>query len=409
MASPAFDAAGWEVWPYLTVGASIHFLDEDTRTDPIKLRNWLLHQRISISFLPTALAESILALEWPMSTSLRYLLTGADTLQKYPSTTLPFALINNYGPTEATVVTTSGRVQQTDTSTGLPTIGRTIANMQVYILDEKLHQVPIGTIGELHIGGVGLAKGYLHNPQLTAEKFIPHPFSNEVGARLYKTGDLVRYLADGQLSFLGRTDDQVKIRGYRIETNEIVAALHRHSSIHSSIVIARENTSGEKQLVAYIILASDKTVTQKSLQEMLAQSLPSYMIPTIFIIVDTLPLTANGKVDRSALPDPDDTNILRDDIMSMPTTPLEEKLAAIIAPLLGLAQVGVDENFFMLGGHSLLGTQVIMRIAEKFGVELTLRNLFNAPTVRELALEVEQLIFVKIEAMSDDEVQRLLS
>ena len=209
--SPAFDATGWELWPYLTCGASIYLPDEDTRIAPVRLRDWLLRNRITITFLPTALTESVIALEWPSTASLRYLLTGADKLQRYPTPSLPFALINNYGPTEATVVATSGQVPSTEHHDGPPSIGRPIVNTQVYILDEHLQQVPIGMTGELYIGGVGVGKGYLNRPELTAERFIPHPFSSEPGVRLYKTGDLARYLPDGQIAFLGRADQQVKI------------------------------------------------------------------------------------------------------------------------------------------------------------------------------------------------------
>ena len=408
LTSPAFDATGWELWPYLTLGASVYLPDEDTRLSPIVLRDWLIKNNITIAFLPTILAESVIKLEWPETTILRFLLTGADTLHHYPAPTLPFALINNYGPTEATVVTTSGRVLPTEHPDGPPSIGRPIANMQVYILDEQLHQVPIGEIGELHIGGAGVAKGYLNRPELTAEKFITHPFNNEPGARLYKTGDLVRYLPDGQIAFLGRTDHQVKIRGYRIETNEIVSAINRHPSIHTSVVVAHEDTTGDKRLVAYIVFAPGEHVGATSLRETLATQLPDYMIPATFVVLESLPQTANGKVDRNAMPTPNETNTLHDETTVLPTTPLEEQLVAIVAPLLGLTQVGIDDNFFMLGGHSLLGTQVIMHVAETFGIDLSLRSLFEAPTVRLLAEEIEQLIIAKIEMMSDEEALRLL-
>ncbi len=409
LTSPAFDATGWEIWPYLTIGASVYLADEDTRVSPASLRDWLINNKITITFLPTILAESIIGLEWSETTSLRFLLTGADTLHHYPSPALPFAFINNYGPTEATVVTTSGRVLPAKHTDGPPSIGRPIANTQVYILDEQLRQVPIGEVGELHIGGAGLAKGYLNRPELTAEKFISHPFSNEPEARLYKTGDLVRYLADGQIAFVGRTDYQVKIHGYRIETNEIVSVINQHQAINASVVVAHEDTAGDKRLIAYIVFAPDEYIDAAPLREALATQLPDYMIPTTFVVLESLPQTHNGKVDRSALPTPDETNMLRDEITALPTTPLEEQLVEIVAPLLGLTQVGIDDNFFMLGGHSLLGTQVIIHVARAFGVELTLRSLFNAPTIRELAAEVEDLIIARVEAMSDDEVQQLLT
>jgi amino acid adenylation domain-containing protein len=389
LASPAFDATGWELWPYLTCGASIYLPDEETRVAPLLLRNWLIERGITITFLPTALAERVIALEWPATTSLRLLLTGADTLQQYPSPGLPFALVNNYGPTEATVVATSGRVFPRIHPDLLPPIGRPIANIKVFILDEHLRQVPIGMPGELYIGGIGLARGYLNRPELTAEKFIPHPFSDEPGALLYKTGDLARYLPDGQIAFLGRVDDQIKIRGYRIEPNEIIAALNQHPAIQASFVMAQEDRSGEKRLVAYTVIAPETQVAPDSLQEFLRGHLPDYMVPAIFVEVDTLPLTAHGKVNRAALPVPDTTNTMRDEISPERLTPTEEKISDIVASLLKLERVGLDENFFMLGGHSLLGTQVIARVADTIGVELPLRALFDAPTIRSLSATIE--------------------
>lgn len=407
LTSPAFDATGWELWPYLTIGASIYLPAEDTRVAPVALRDWLVSHGITITFLPTVLAESVMALEWPTTTALRFLLTGADTLHHYPSPSLPFAVVNNYGPTEATVVTTFGQVLPTTHPAGPPAIGRPIANMQVYILDEHLQQVPIGIPGELHIAGVGLARGYLNRPELTAAKFIPNPFSDDPKACLYKTGDLARFLPDGQIAFMGRTDQQIKIRGHRIEPNEIVSLLNKHPAIQTSLVVAREDTPGDKRLVAYIVVPG-RQVTASSLRETLTMHLPDYMLPSAFVLLEALPLTDNGKVDRTALPAPDETNTLRDGTITMPRTPTEERLAAIVASLLKLDQVGIDDNFFMLGGHSLLGTQVIMRVSETFGVDLFLRTLFEAPTVRQLSAKIERLILAKIEAMSDDEVlQRL--
>lgn len=405
--SPSFDATGWELWSYLTAGASIYLPDENTRISPVLLRDWLLDNKITITFLPTALAESVMALDWPTTASLRFLLTGADALHHYPSPDLPFTLINNYGPTEATVVATSGHVSPTEHADGPPSIGRPIDNVQIYILDQHLRQTPIGEPGELHIGGTGLAKGYLNRPELTAERFIPHPFSSELGARLYKTGDLARYLPDGQIAFLGRTDYQVKIRGYRVELGEIEAVLKQHPAVRQAVVVAHQEVPGENRLVAYIVLVSGTNVTSSSLQDTLATRLPDYMIPATFVLLETLPLTANGKPDRAALPKPDAINTMREVIVE-PTTPTEERLVSILAPLLGVEHVGIDDNFFLLGGHSLLGTQLISCIADAFGVTLSLRTLFDAPTVRQLSSEIEQLIIAKLEAMSDEEVRLLL-
>lgn len=408
LTSPAFDATGWEIWPYLSAGASIHIPDENTRVTPLALRDWLLNNRITISFVPTALAESMISQEWPETTSLRYLLTGADTLHRYPAPSLPFALVNNYGPTEATVVATYGHVPPTPKAENAPTIGRPIDNTQIYILDEQLQQVPIGTPGELYIGGAGLARGYLNRPQLTAERFIRHPFSDELEARLYKTGDRARFLADGQIAFMGRTDHQIKIRGYRIEPGEVIAALNDHPTIQASTVVACEDIHGDNRLVAYIVRLPGAEVTASSLRNKLQQQLPDYMIPATFVPLDALPLTLNGKIDRAALPLPDETNTLRDGTIVAPTTITERRLVEIVTPLLGLAQIGIDDNFFLLGGHSLLGTQMIARVAETFGVNLLLRSLFEAPTIRQLATEVERLVFVKIETMNEEEILHLL-
>jgi len=409
VASPAFDATGWELWPYLTTGARVYIVDEETRVSPALLRDWLVNQAITISFLPTPLAEGIINLAWPARTPLRYLLTGADTLRQYPSPDLPFALINNYGPTESTVVATYGHVLPAVHADMPPSIGRPIWNTQIYILDEQLQEVPIGTPGELYIGGTGLALGYLNRPDLTDERFIPHPLSDKPGERLYKTGDLARFLPDGQIAFMGRADYQIKIRGYRIEPDEITAALHKHPSIQSSLVVAREDSPGDKRLVAYLVLVPGAELTASSLRETLGKYLPDYMIPSAFVVLEGLPVTANGKVDRAALPAPDVTNTLRDEDTVAPQTPTEERVAHIVTRLLNLEAVGIDDNFFMLGGHSLLGTQIIAQIAEAFGVDLPLRSLFEASTVRLLAAEIEERVFAKLASMSEDEVLQLLN
>ena len=240
LAGVGFDAAVWETWPYLTAGASLHLPDEVTRLSPELLRDWLVAERITTSFLPTALAERVMTLEWPTQTALRTLLTGAETLRQFPSDDLPFRVVNNYGPTECTVVATSGTVAPGVSREALPTIGRPIANTQVYILDENLQQVFRHVAGELYIGGAGVARGYLNRPELTAEKFIQnpfsHPFANGQQARLYKTGDIARYLPNGEIAYLGRVDDQIKVMGYRIEPNEIVAVLNRHPAVEASVV-----------------------------------------------------------------------------------------------------------------------------------------------------------------------------
>jgi len=405
IASPAFDATGWELWPYLTIGASVYLVDKDTRIDPLLLRDWLIQREITITFLPTPLAEKIMHLEWPAKSSLRFLLTGGDTLHHYPNPNLPFTLINNYGPTEATVVATSGPISPIEHSYETPAIGSTIDNVQIYILDEHLQPVIAEEPGEIYIGGMGLAKGYLNRPELTAEKFIANPFHDTPNARLYRTGDLARYLPDGQIAFIGRLDHQVKIRGFRIELGEIEAALNRHPAIQQSVVVVREDMPEEKQLIAYLVIDQRQNITFYELCNFLEAWLPDYMLPATFVSLETLPLTANGKIDRAMLPIPDLANSIVDEVVTAPGTLVEGQVTEIISSVLGLERVGPNENFFMLGGHSLLGTQVIMHIATTFGVEMPLRTLFNAPTARRLSIEVEHLIFAKLETMSEDELR----
>ena len=409
LAGVGFDAAVWETWPYLTAGASLHLPDECTRLSPELLRDWLVAKEISISFLPTALAERVLTLEWPLNTALRILLTGAETLRRFPSVNLPFQLVNNYGPTECTVVATSGFVLPGTNTNTLPTIGRPIANTEVYILDENRQQVAMGTSGEMHVGGAGVARGYLNRPELTAEKFIRNPFNNDPASRLYKTGDLARYLENGEIAYLGRIDDQIKILGHRIEPNEIIAALDRHPAIQASLVVAREDVGSEKHLVAYVVPNPESQLAAADLRIFLRNDLPEYMVPALFVQMEDLPLSQNGKLDRDALPAPNAENTLRDEDYIAPRTPIEERLAAMLSSLLGLEQVGVRDNFFMLGGHSLLGTQLISHVRGKFGVELALRTLFDAPTIEQLSLEIERLLTARVEAMSEDEVLRLLA
>ena len=403
LAGLGFDAAVWELWPYLACGASVHLADEMTRLSAELLRDWLLREAITLSFVPTPLAERLLALEWPRETALRMLLTGGDTLHHYPPANLPFSLINNYGPTECTVVATSVPVPHDKRPDALPPIGRVIANTRIYLLDQQLQPVPPGTPGEIYIGGVGVARGYRNRPGLTAEKFIPDPFTAEPGSRLYKTGDLGRLLTEGQIAFMGRVDDQVKIRGYRIELNEIVSVLNRHQDVRESLVVARQDTSGDPQLVAYVVLRSDST--HAGLRDFLAGHLPEYMLPAAFVRLEAFPLTSHGKIDRAALPAPTAENTLHNDSFQAPHSPVEERLAGILTVLLGVEQVGVDDNFFQMGGHSLLGAQVIAKVRESFGVELSLRSLFDHPTVTEMSAEIERLILAKLEGMCPAEVQ----
>ena len=411
LSNVSFDAAVWEVWPYLAKGATLYLPDNETRVSPINLRDWFIRNDITISFVPTPLAESLMTLPWPDKTSLRFLLTGADTLHRYPTQGLPFTLVNNYGPTECTVVTTSGRIDSSanGNETIGPTIGRAIANASVYILDKDFREVARGEAGELCVGGACVARGYRNRSELTAEKFIPDQFSTNPSARLYRTGDLARELENGEIAYLGRIDEQIKILGHRIEPAEIEAAIDRHPNIASSVVVAHGHDCSDKRLAAYLTTTNCVTPTAGELREFLRASLPDYMLPSLFVKIDALPVTANGKIDRSALPEAAIENTLRDEAFVAPQSPIEKRLAEIVRELLHLASVSVNDNFFLLGGHSLLGTQLIVKIRSAFSVDLSLRSLFDAPTIAELSGEIERLIVARVENMSEEEALALLA
>jgi acyl carrier protein len=266
-----------------------------------------------------------------------------------------------------------------------------MADRQIYLLDLNLQPVPVGVPGEVHIGGAGLARGYFNRPELTAEKFIPHPFSDEPGTRLYKTGDLAHYLLDGTIDFLGRIDNQVKIRGYRIELGEIEAVLGQHPAVQSPAVVMREDAPGDKQLVAYVVARPEGSFDAADVRKHLKQKLPEYMVPSAFVMLDSLPLTPNGKLDRKALPAPDQSRSEPEETFVAPRTPVEETLASIWGAVLKLDKAGIHDNFFDLGGHSLLATQLISRIRDTFKLDLPLRTLFEAPTIDGLAQRVQEL------------------
>ncbi|MBI0535457.1 hypothetical protein D9599_07730 [Roseomonas sp. KE2513] len=297
------------------------------------------------------------------------------------------------------MVATSGQIQRGLRAEGQPPIGKPIANVQIHLLDERGEPVPQGSAGEIWIGGAGVGRGYRGQPALTAQSFVPDRFGRTPDGRLYRTGDLGRLLSDGQIAFCGRIDGQEKIRGHRIEPNEVAAVLNLHQAVAASAVVGH-GPAGERRLVAYILPASGMEPTGRELRDFLAARLPDYMLPTDFVRLDSLPLTTSGKLDRGALPEPSMHNSLNPMVSRPPTTPTECRLARILSDLLHMDDIGADDHFFLMGGHSLLGTQLVMHVRSAFGVELTLRQLFKAPTVAELALVVDQLVTQKREAPS---------
>lgn len=381
LARSAFDAAVWELWPCLTAGASLVLVKPEIMQSPPDLRDWLIAQEITVSFLPTPLVEKILSLEWDENIALRIILTGGDKLHHYPSVSMPFKLINNYGPTENTVVTTSGIVPDYEEgNSSSPSIGKPISNTKVYILDQNLQPLPIGVPGELHISSVGLARGYLNRLELTKEKFISNPFNSGI---LYKTGDLVRYLPEGNIEFLGRIDNQVKLRGLRIELGEIEAVLETHSQVEKAVVILREDTSENQRLVAYIV-RKFPSLGIGELRRFLQQQLPAYMVPSAFVMLSDFPLNNNGKIDRKKLPVPDETSIIESAYLA-PRNEKESLLAQIWQDVLQLSQIGVNDNFFELGGHSLKAISLVSKIQEKLGQSLPIKQVFAHPTIAEQA------------------------
>ncbi|HEV7508315.1 MAG TPA: non-ribosomal peptide synthase/polyketide synthase [Thermoanaerobaculia bacterium] len=382
LAGLGFDAAVWELWPYLAAGALIAIPDDAARSDPAALRDWLVAEEITWSFLPTPLAEAVLGLDWPEGAALRGLLTGGDRLRRRPPEGRAFTLINHYGPTESCVVTTAGPVPAQGVQE-TPPIGRPIANAAAYVLDAALSPVPLGSWGELCIAGSGLARGYLGRPDLTAASFVPDAWSGQPGTRLYRTGDVVRHLPEGDLEFQGRRDDQVKIRGFRIELGEIEAALERLPGVAAAVVLAREDPSGERRLVAYVVARPEFPLVWSELRVGLARSLPDSMVPSALVVLAAMPQTPNGKVDRRALPAPlhemTVDHLAPRDVLELGLVRIWEELLESHGP------IDVRESFFAVGGHSLLAVRLMSRIESAYGRRLPLATLFENPSVERLA------------------------
>jgi amino acid adenylation domain-containing protein len=385
----AFDAATFEIWGALLNGVQLVGISKDVILSPEKLAQRLRHQQISVMFLTTALFNQIASVVPEAFQPLRYLLFGGEAVEpKWVKAVLsqgsPQQLLHVYGPTENTTFSSWYLVEDVPEAATTVPIGCPLSNTQIYILDSYLQPVPIGVPGELYIGGDGLAKGYLNRPELTTEKFISNPFSNQPNARLYKTGDLARYRADGTIEFMGRIDNQIKLRGFRIELGEIEAVLSQYPQVNEAVVIATEDQPGNKRLVAYCVSNSEQSITSE-LRSFLKTKLPDYMIPSTFVQLDVFPLTPNGKVDRRALPKPEQTRLELAETFVSPRDDLEIKLTQIWQNVLGVQPISIRDNFFELGGHSLLAVQLVNQINQIIGTDIPLVTLFQLATIEEIA------------------------
>ncbi|HEY3580423.1 MAG TPA: amino acid adenylation domain-containing protein, partial [Pyrinomonadaceae bacterium] len=376
-----FDASVFEMVMALATGAALVMGTKEELLPGLPLQQFLREQSITNTILPPSAMALTSTDDLP---ALRTLIAGGEAVSAELVVRLSNGreFFNAYGPTETTIWSSVSRCRAGE---GRPTIGKSLGNMQMFALDEKLEPVPVGVAGELYIGGVQLGRGYLNRPELTATRFVPHPFATTPGARLYRTGDLGRYRADGAIEYLGRIDHQVKVRGFRIELGEIEAALREQPIVRDVVVLVREDTKEDKRIVAYIVLSEEREAPADELRRAIQQKLPSFMIPSAFFVLEALPLSPNGKIDRKALPAPDHARPDIERPFVAPRTPIEEMIAGIWSQVLNLEQVGIHDNFFSLGGHSLLATQVAQRVRQTFNIELPLRLFFETPTVDALA------------------------
>ncbi|MGI2902885.1 amino acid adenylation domain-containing protein [Tolypothrix sp. VBCCA 56010] len=411
----SFDIAALELYLPLIVGARLVLVSREIAVDGTQLLEWLISSGTTVMQATPATWRLLLAAGWQGSLSLK-ILCGGEALDLELANELlkrSTELWNLYGPTETTIwsavhqVKTGNNLERRD---GIISIGRPIANTKFYILDENLQPIPVGVPGELHIGGLGLALGYLNQPELTAQKFIPNRFNDASTSRLYKTGDLVRYRLDGTIEYLGRIDHQVKIRGFRIELGEIEALLSEHPGVQQAVVLVQDNQVGNKRLIAYIVPNLHQKLTgdlMPQLRRSLQEKLPEYMVPSAFVTLEVLPLTPNGKVDRRSLAASGLIQVESEDIFVAPCTPVEEILAGIWAEVLDVEKVGIHDNFFTLGGHSLLATRVISQIQKVFEVKLPLHRLFDKPTVAKLATEIEKAVSIADSGLEATIIERI--
>ena len=421
VANICFDISVLEMFLPLIAGGRLVVASLQVVTDGKRLHDMLSANSITVMNATPATWRLLLQADWTGMDELT-ILSGGEALQTELALELLSrgrAVWNLYGPTETTIYS-SGAVYRLESYSPTVAIGRPIANTQFYILDEHLQPLPVGVAGQLYIGGVGLTRGYLKRADLTAASFLPDPFSNVPGARLYRSSDLARYLPDGNIEFLGRVDHQIKLRGFRVELGEIESILNEHAGIQQSVVLAREDSPGDKRLVAYVVASDRAANTVHDLRAYLKEKLPEYMLPSAFVFLNAMPLTANGKLDRNALAAPDPSGQDLEHSFVAPGNPLEETIAQIWADVLKLEKIGMHDNFFDLGGHSLKATQVVSRVREVLRTDLPVRVLFEAPTVAELALrigpsmpqadELEELArsLDEVESLSEEEIVRQL-
>jgi amino acid adenylation domain-containing protein len=410
-ANPAFDAATMEIWAPLLNGGRIVVVDREAFLEPRRFAQLVERQGVTALFLTTAIFDQYAQAIPEALARLRYLFCGGEkndptSFSRVLEQSGPRHLVHCYGPTETTTFAITHEVTEVSAGKSIP-LGRPISNTRIYILDANLQPTPIGVTGELYIGGAGVALGYLNRPELTAERFLNDPFTEQTGARMYKTGDLGCWLADGTIEFLGRSDFQVKIRGFRIELGEIEARLEEHAGVGQAVVVMREDTAGDKRLVAYYtcVEETERVVVAEDLRSHLSARLPEYMVPAAYVRLERFSLTPNGKLDRQALPAPEgDAYVARG--YEAPVGETETTLASIWAEMLGVEEVGRRDNFFELGGHSLLGMQVISQLRQTLGVEVSIRDLFAQPILASFA---EYVINLQLEQFDPDKLVDMLS
>jgi len=432
--NPTFDASTFEIWCALLNGARVVVASQEAVLDTARFSRLLQQSGASVLYMSAGLFNEYVDAGADVFSQLRYLFVGGDSLKpdsiRRALRKAPGALLNAYGPTECTTFSTTHLIDSVEAGESAIPIGRPIANAQIYILSPWRQLTPLGAIGEICIGGAGVACGYLNRQELTAERFIADPFSTDTAARLYRTGDLGRWRLDGTLEFLGRNDHQVKIRGFRVELGEIEARLHQRDAVKDAVVVACDEEAGEKRLVGYVVLHDaatlDSAVIAEELRAALRGALPEYMVPSAIVVMDRLPLTPNGKIDRRSLPAPDSAAFgVRE--YSAPSGETEAAVAAIWQELLGVERVGRHDDFFELGGHSLLATQTVTRLRRALSVELPIKLLFDSPTVQALASRIDEVrraqmfmphpdleggedeLLEHVAAMSEKQVRTLLS